>query len=54
MVPAGCRSRYVSSTSPHRRRSRKGEAGPLPEFLGDDEDRESASDDDRPQLDAAE
>jgi ParB family chromosome partitioning protein len=32
----------------------EGEAGPLPEFLADDEDRESASDDDRPQLDAAE
>jgi ParB family chromosome partitioning protein len=31
-----------------------GEAGPLPEFLADDEDQESASDDDRPQLDAAE
>jgi len=30
------------------------EAGPLPEFLADDEDRDSASDDDRPQLDAAE
>ena len=28
--------------------------GPLPEFLADDEDQESASDDDRPQLDAAE
>jgi ParB family chromosome partitioning protein len=32
----------------------EGEAGPLPEFLGDDEDRKSASDDGRPQLDAAE
>ena len=32
----------------------EGEAGPLPEFLADDEDRDSASDDDRPQLDAAE
>src|SRR6266852_9359076 len=31
-----------------------GEAGPLPEFLADDEDRETVSDDDRPQLDAAE
>jgi ParB family chromosome partitioning protein len=31
-----------------------GEGGPLPEFLADDEDRDSASDDDRPQLDAAE
>ncbi|WP_108523013.1 ParB/RepB/Spo0J family partition protein [Bradyrhizobium algeriense] len=31
-----------------------GEAGPLPEFLTDDDDRDSASDDDRPQLDAAE
>ena len=31
-----------------------GEAGPLPEFLTDDEDQESVSDDDRPQLDAAE
>ena len=31
-----------------------GEAGPLPEFLADDEDRDSATDDDRPQLDAAE
>ena len=30
------------------------EAGPLPEFLADDEDRDSASDDDRPELDAAE
>jgi ParB family transcriptional regulator, chromosome partitioning protein len=33
---------------------RDGEAGPLPEFLADDEDQESGSDDDRPQLDAAE
>jgi ParB family transcriptional regulator, chromosome partitioning protein len=31
-----------------------GEAGTLPEFLADDEDQESVSDDDRPQLDAAE
>jgi ParB family transcriptional regulator, chromosome partitioning protein len=31
-----------------------GEGGPLPEFLADDEGRESAGDDDRPQLDAAE
>jgi ParB family chromosome partitioning protein len=31
-----------------------GEAGPLPEFLADEEDQESGSDDDRPQLDAAE
>jgi ParB family chromosome partitioning protein len=31
-----------------------GEAGPLPEFLADDEDQESVSDDDRPHLDAAE
>jgi ParB family chromosome partitioning protein len=31
-----------------------GEAGPLPEFLADDDDQESVSDDDRPQLDAAE
>ncbi|HLZ06622.1 MAG TPA: ParB/RepB/Spo0J family partition protein [Bradyrhizobium sp.] len=31
-----------------------GEAGPLPEFLADDEDQESVSDDDQPQLDAAE
>ncbi len=31
-----------------------GEAGPLPEFLVDDEDQESVNDDDRPQLDAAE
>lgn len=31
-----------------------GEAGPLPEFLADDEDRDGVSDDDRPQLDAAE
>lgn len=31
-----------------------GEAGPLPEFLADDEDRDSASDDDRPGLEAAE
>lgn len=31
-----------------------GEAGSLPEFLGDDEDRENASDDDPQQLDAAE
>ena len=30
------------------------EAGPLPEFLGEDEDRENASDDDPQQLDAAE
>jgi len=33
---------------------RDGEAGPLPEFLADDEDQESVSDDDRPHLDAAE
>jgi ParB family chromosome partitioning protein len=33
---------------------RDGEAGPLPDFLADDEDQESASDDNRPQLDAAE
>jgi ParB family transcriptional regulator, chromosome partitioning protein len=32
----------------------EGEAEPLPEFLTDDEDRESASDDEPPQLDAAE
>ncbi|WP_181411721.1 ParB/RepB/Spo0J family partition protein [Bradyrhizobium sp. USDA 3456] len=32
----------------------EGEAGPLPEFLADDEDQESASDDDPQQLDAAE
>ena len=31
-----------------------GETGPLPEFLADDEDQESVSDDDRPRLDAAE
>jgi ParB family chromosome partitioning protein len=31
-----------------------GEAGPLPEFLADEEDRDVAADDDRPQLDAAE
>ncbi len=31
-----------------------GEAGLLPEFLADDEDQETVSDDDRPQLDAAE
>ena len=31
-----------------------GEAGSLPEFLADDEDQESVSDDDRPRLDAAE
>jgi ParB family chromosome partitioning protein len=31
-----------------------GEAGPLPEFLADDEDQETVSDDDRPRLDAAE
>jgi len=30
------------------------EAGLLPEFLADDEDQETVSDDDRPQLDAAE
>lgn len=30
------------------------EAGPLPEFLADDEDRDGASDDDRPGLEAAE
>ncbi len=30
------------------------EAGPLPEFLSDDEEREAAADEDRPQLDAAE
>jgi ParB family chromosome partitioning protein len=33
----------------------EGEAGPLPEFLSDDEEREAAADEDRPQqLDAAE
>jgi len=33
----------------------EGEAGPLPEFLSDDEERDSAADEDRPQqLDAAE
>jgi ParB family chromosome partitioning protein len=32
----------------------EGEAGPLPEFLTDDEDRENASEDDPQQLDAAE
>jgi len=31
-----------------------GEAGLLPEFLADDEDQETVSDNDRPQLDAAE
>ncbi|HVR58405.1 MAG TPA: ParB/RepB/Spo0J family partition protein [Pseudolabrys sp.] len=31
-----------------------GAAGPLPEFLADDEDRDGISDDDRPELDAAE
>jgi ParB family transcriptional regulator, chromosome partitioning protein len=30
------------------------ETGPLPEFLSDDEEREAAADEDRPQLDAAE
>jgi ParB family chromosome partitioning protein len=30
------------------------EAGPLPEFLSDDEERKAAADEDRPQLDAAE
>jgi len=30
------------------------EVGPLPEFLSDDEDRDVAADEDRPQLDAAE
>ena len=34
--------------------AQEGEAGPLPEFLADDEDRENASDDDPQQLDAAE
>jgi ParB family transcriptional regulator, chromosome partitioning protein len=32
----------------------EGEAGPLPEFLSDEEEREVAVDEDRPQLDAAE
>jgi len=32
----------------------EGEAGPLPEFLSDEEEREVAADEDRPQLDAAE
>ena len=32
----------------------EGEAGPLPEFLSDDEEREAAADEERPQLDAAE
>jgi ParB family chromosome partitioning protein len=32
----------------------EGEAGSLPEFLADDEDRENAGDDDPQQLDAAE
>jgi ParB family chromosome partitioning protein len=31
-----------------------GEAGPLPEFLADEEDRDGVSDDDRPQRGAAE
>lgn len=43
--------RLVDATSAQEQ---DGEAGPLPEFLADDEDRDSASDDDRPQLDAAE
>ncbi|MBW7970113.1 ParB/RepB/Spo0J family partition protein [Bradyrhizobium sp. BR 10289] len=34
--------------------TQEGEAGPLPEFLADDEDRENAGDDDPLQLDAAE
>ena len=33
---------------------RGAKAGPLPEFLSDDEEREAAADEDRPQLDAAE
>jgi hypothetical protein len=32
----------------------EGEAGPLPEFLSDQEEREAAANEDRPQLDAAE
>jgi ParB family transcriptional regulator, chromosome partitioning protein len=32
----------------------EGGAAPLPEFLSEDEDRDVAADDDRPQLDAAE
>jgi ParB family chromosome partitioning protein len=32
----------------------EGEAGPLPEFLSSEEEREAAADEDRPQLDAAE
>ena len=39
MVPAGCRSRCVSSTL-RRPQEQDGEAGPLPEFLADDEDQE--------------
>jgi ParB family chromosome partitioning protein len=33
---------------------REGEAGPLPEFLSDDEQQDVAAREDRPQLDAAE
>jgi ParB family chromosome partitioning protein len=32
----------------------EGEAGALPEFLSDDEEREAAAEDDRPQCQAAE
>ena len=43
--------RLVDVTSAQEQDS---EAGPLPEFLADDEDRDGVSEDDRPQLDAAE
>ena len=55
---ASRRFRLVAGAAASRRgtsaQEQDGEAGPLPEFLADDEDRDSASDDDRPQLDAAE
>jgi ParB family chromosome partitioning protein len=52
MVPDGCRSRCVCIAPAAAEQD--SEAAPLPEFLAEDEDQESVSDDDRPQLDAAE
>jgi len=52
MIPAGCRSRFVVDVTSAQEQD--SEAGPLPEFLADDEDRDGVSEDDRPQLDAAE
>jgi ParB family chromosome partitioning protein len=49
-LPEPLRLADVASAPPQQ----DGEAGPLPEFLSDEEERELAGDEDRPQLDAAE